>query len=253
MRVIVDRDDVEQALLISISTQDWKYEQRHQAQRILPFLFLGPVAAARDSAFLQRTGITMVVAVRNTLSAQARLLQSKAALSLGIQSKSVDVAGNQELIAAFPTAVDMINSHLAEMYQQSVSPNDGSSPGKVLIYCETGNERSAALVTAYIMAMYSMDMVKAIQVVQAERFAVSIDDETRNFLETFNAMLQARRDVIRQQVESTISFNSTRPSKPGKRTLDDTYSDADIDMVEANGNADDARFEKRDGLAPFIS
>ena len=46
---------------------DWKYEQRHQAQRILPFLYLGPVAAARDVAFLQRSGITMVVAVRYIL------------------------------------------------------------------------------------------------------------------------------------------------------------------------------------------
>ena len=46
---------------------EWKYEQRHQAQQILPFLFLGPVASARDVAFLQRSGITMVLAVRNTL------------------------------------------------------------------------------------------------------------------------------------------------------------------------------------------
>ena len=46
---------------------EWQYEQRHQAQQILPFLYLGPVAAARDVDFLQRSGITMVVAVRNTL------------------------------------------------------------------------------------------------------------------------------------------------------------------------------------------
>ena len=46
---------------------EWQYEQRHQAQRILSFLYLGPVAAARDATFLQRSGITMVVAVRNTL------------------------------------------------------------------------------------------------------------------------------------------------------------------------------------------
>ena len=46
---------------------EWQYEQRHQAQQILPFLYLGPVAAARDVDFLQRSGITMVLAVRNTL------------------------------------------------------------------------------------------------------------------------------------------------------------------------------------------
>lgn len=46
---------------------EWKYEQRHQAQQILPFLFLGPVTAARDVGFLQSSGITMVLCVRNTL------------------------------------------------------------------------------------------------------------------------------------------------------------------------------------------
>ena len=244
---------------------DWRYEQRHQAQQILSFLFLGPVTAARDATFLQKAGITMVLAVRNTLSAQARLLGSKAAANLRIQSAAVDVAGNQELIAAFPTAINIINNHLSEMYDlqaqahgSSEQAGGGSSPGKVLVFCESGNERSAALVTAYIMAMYSMDIVKAIQLVQAERFAISIDDATRNYLETYNTILQAKRDVIKQQSDyraSTISnglYNHTlRPHQNGKRSLDETYDDGDVHMRGGMGNDDRERFEQRDGLAPF--
>ena len=241
---------------------DWRYEQRHQAQQILPFLYLGPVTAARDTAFLQRTGITMVLAVRNSLSAQARLLGSKAAASLGIQTASVDVAGNQELIAAFPTAIDIINQHLSEMYErhaQAHGPSEdagGSSPGKLLVFCESGNERSAALVTAYIMAMYSMDVIKAIQLVQAERFAISIDDSTRNYLETYNSMLQAKRDVIKQHSDHLAFMNSDiqhviLKRQNGKRGLDETYDDADVDMDGGMGHADRERFEHRDGLAPF--
>ena len=241
---------------------DWRYEQRHQAQQILPFLFLGPVTAARDTAFLQRTGITMVLAVRNSLSAQARLLGSKAAANLGIQTASVDVAGNQELIAAFPTAIDIINQHLSDMYEQHAQTHEsngdagGSSPGKVLVFCESGNERSAALVTAYVMAMYSMDVIKAIQLVQAERFAISIDDPTRNYLETYNSMLQAKRDVIKQQLDYDVFMNSGVQNvilkrKNGKRGLDETYDDEDIEMNGGMGHADKERFEHRDGIAPF--
>lgn len=175
----------------------------------------------------------------------------------------MDVAGNQELIAALPAAIDMINSHLSDMYHLESQRNaalreqDGaSSPGKVLVFCETGNERSAALVTAYIMAMYSWNLIKSLQLVQSLRFAVSIDDTTRNYLETYHCILQAKRDVIQQQsnihaIDAAASSNTHSDSliKPqnSKRTLDDTYEDDDVAM----DNNDLDRFEKREGAAPF--
>lgn len=189
-------------------------------------------------------------------------------VNLGIQLKNVDVAGNQELIAALPSAIDMINSHLFAMYQLATKQNPsfmqdtgGSSPGKVLVFCESGNERSAALVTAYIMAMYSMDLVRAIQLVQAQRFAVSIDDTTRNYLETYNYILQAKRDVIQQKIEISAFHatmdsgkhfdNSIIPRPSSKRTLEETFEDKDVEMDSGMGNDDRERFEKREGLAPF--
>ena len=242
------------------------------AQQILPFLYLGPMAAARDRNFLQREGITMVLAVRNTMSAQAKLLGSKAAQEMGIETRNVDVAGNQELIAAFPRAIDVINTHLSAMYQlqqargaqatASAQNHPPSTPGKVLVFCESGNERSATLVTAYIMAMYSADLIKAIQIVQAQRFAVAFDDSLRNLLSTYEIILRAKRDVV--QADSRIVGNGGT-GKPGlnnstngglgkssKRTIDDSYEDDDdMDMDGGDRFLDHGRFEGRASSAPF--
>lgn len=251
---------------------DWKYEQRRMAQRILPFLYLGPVSAARDKDYLQAEGITMILAIRNTMSAQANLLGSKAASDLHIQHAAVDVAGNQELIAAFPRVTELINSHLSTVYnRQEVNgatpvqdTHQGESAiagkGKVLVFCESGNERSAAVVAAYMMAMYSMDLVKTIQIVQAQRFCVSLDDSLKNLLHSYEIILQAKRDVAASDMSwaPEASFhkpqtmtNIARTGKSVKRTLNDAY---DVDMERSDGNVhmDDGRFEGRDGEAPFL-
>lgn len=250
---------------------EWKYEQRRMAQQILPFLYLGPMSVAKDRNFLEREGITMVIAVRNTMSAQARLLGSKAAQELGIRTQMIDVAGNQELIAAFPRAIEAINSHLSEMYKQhqvrrtnaaaGAHINLQSTPGRVLVFCESGNERSATLVTAYIMAMYATDLVKAIQIVQAQRFAVAFDDSLRNLLLTYEIILKARRDVVQadnglfsvhggvRALGASVQ-NDNGAGKRSKRTFDDTYDD-DMETDGGNVHLDHGRFEMRDGAAPF--
>lgn len=249
---------------------DWKYEQRRMAQQVLPFLFLGPVSAARDSKFLQDNGITMVLAVRNTMSAQAKLLSSKAAVGLGIQCNFIDVAGNQELIAAFPRAIELINSHLSSMYQlaqsrkhqASGSEDPPSTPGKVLVFCESGNERSATVVTAYLMAMYSMDLIPSIQIVQAQRFAVAFDESLKTLLQTYHTILQAKRDVVQAGNEylrnGHVAIGGAAESnaqearvgkKSTKRTLDEADYEMDTDADEGSGMEE--RFEKREGHAPF--
>lgn len=246
-------------LVSTNSMLEWKYEERRKAQQILPFLFLGPSSAAKDRDFLQREGITMILAVRNTMSAQAKLLSSKVAQELGIESQAIDVAGNQELIAAFSKGIETINTHMSTVCQAhtrlQAHPSSASTPGKVLVFCESGNERSATLVTAYIMAMYSTDLVKAVQLVQAQRFAVAFDDSLRNLLATYEIILKAKRDTFRaQNLATSTSGTSTNPSMNAaarqKRTIDDA-DDYDMDIEAGNGQMDEARFEKREGYAPF--
>ena len=261
------------------SMMSWTYEQRRMAQRILPFLFLGPISAARDLAFLQREGITMIMAVRDTMSAQANLLGSKAAVNAGIESRTIDVAGNQELIAAFPRAIEAINAHLSARYGQQQqtaaelrSQEQRSKPsvlGQVLVFCESGNDRSAAVVAAYIMAMFSLDLVSTVQIIQSQRFCVAFDDHMRIMLKSYEGILLAKRDVAEStsklhtaqavrvgivtdaRVQATPkSEGSHRLVRASKRTLDEAH-DGDLSMDDDDNQWDDERFEQRAGYAPF--
>ena len=202
----------------------------------------------------------------------AQLLGSKAAQELGIDTKMIDVAGNQELIAAFPRAIEAINAHLSTMYQQDQVRRtqaadtkqahlQSSAPGRVLVFCESGNERSATLVTAYIMAMYATDLIKAIQIVQAQRFAVAFDDSLRNLLSTYEIILKAKRDVVQANnrllgmpggnSDPSASVGSDDGAgKSSKRPFDDIHDD-DMEMDGGDVHLDYGRFVMRDGSAPF--
>ena len=248
---------------------DWKYEERRKAQEILPFLYLGPAGAARDRGFLRDAGITMVLGVRDAgLSAmQANLLTPKAPRDLGLETAVIELQSGHNLIPAFKQGIDKINDHLGPRFQSWVIPMTASQvaqpeftvpiPGKVLVFCETGNERSAALVAAYIMAMYSLDIVKALQIVQSQRFCVSVDDNMRHILQAFQDVLSARRDVGQPQ-HLLGAMNGAGQGNKGwgngsrrvsKRSIDDAYEDDEMrDVGEGSG---EYWSEKRAGVAPF--
>lgn len=238
--------------------KDWKYEQRRTAQEVLPFLWLGPVAAARDTSFLQSHQITMVLALRNLQSGDAIRLRSKAALQLGIESETIDVAGNHELISALLRGIEIINAHISHLHKrwqaETSSPsNIGiSPPGKVLVYCESGNELSANLVAAYLMAIYSVDLVKAIQVIQAQRFCAPFDDASKFLLRTFGDIVQAQRDSRRatsgaphKGTAGDRTQSMAIKAKVSKRNLDEMYNEKD------DGEMDIEWDEAREGYAPF--
>lgn len=250
-------------------TRNWKYENRREAQLITPFLYLGPSVAAKDIKFIQVEGITMLLVIRDTMSAQARMLSGdKVANQLGIASAAVDVSGSQELIAAFPRAIKIINEHLLSIYRQQALTGTGHSDGniiidqstfkrgKVLVFCESGNERSACVVAAYMMAVYGMDLVAAIQFVQSQRFCIALDDQMKGLLLSFQDILEAQRFV--QKAKSTGLTPVSAVPDPGlfdpgrrnsKRHIDDTI-DKDME-VDASGEMDDGRFEGRTSFRPF--
>ena len=257
---------------------EWRYEERRTGQEILPFLFLGPVAAASDGNWLREHGITMVLAVRDTLTAQAMLLAPKVPQQLDIPLVNVDVRGSSQLISAFPRAIAAINSHLSERYRLHQSQNTQGQqshraqtgvPGRVLVFCESGNERSATLVAAYIMAMYSVNMVNAIQIVQSQRFCICIDDSLKWALQSYQDILAAKRDVAsaanqiaapgsNNRYAGTLSRESLSvpadSSDSGrKRSLDHVYGD-DLPMADAPADGSTAMGDaRREGSAPFIS
>ncbi|KAI9865754.1 MAG: hypothetical protein M1824_000014 [Vezdaea acicularis] len=260
---------------------DWEYEWRRNAQRILPFLYIGPWGACKDRDFLRREGISMLLAVRDTLSAEARFMDgSKIANELGLRYESVDVAGNQELIHAFPATVKLMNDHLKDVYDQrrpktlkdpnsNLPAKETFAIGKVLIYCESGNERSASLVAAYLMAMLDIDVPLAIRIVQGCRFCVCFSDAAKFMLQSYENILKARRDVeVAQQNESSVNGGNQnegsllpdgevslpasgrrqafRGIKRGLEVEDENEGVGDIEMID-----DQERFTEREGNAPF--
>jgi len=200
----------------------------------------------------------MLLVIRDSRSAIARLLSGdKVAQQLGIESAAIDVADSQQLIAVFPKTVKFINDHLISEYRKHMSDghqqeNSGRSTwGKVLVFCESGNERSAAVVAAYLMHMYGLDLVNALQYIQTQRFCVAFDDNMKNLLLNYQDILNAQRSVAESPTPPQIPLEATSgPSqlkaKRGREVVD--LADGDMDLDDAD---DEERFGGRTTFAPF--
>lgn len=196
----------------SLKLSEWNYSMRRGAQPILPFLYLGPSSFLKDLDFLSAKGFTLLLAVRSKQSAQARLVSGAGpATYLGIDADTIDVMDAQELIAALPRAVRRINDHLA-----SADPGKTGHwpPKKVFVFCESGNERSAMVVMAYVMVMFNLDFAGALNMVQQRRFSISIEEQPRQLMMSFESILVAKRDVeaSRRAAEATCPATASMPA-----------------------------------------
>lgn len=198
--------------------QLWSYDMRRVAQQILPFLWLGPISSALDREFLQREGITLLLAV--PFSNHSRPTGRRVADELGIETDSVTLADGQNYIYQYLRAVRRINDHLFLHSTPTHMP-------KILVFCETGSDRSAAVVVAYIMAMYGLDWLSARWAVSHRRLCVAIGEQIRQSLISFESIVAAKRDVAKAGVNSF--GNNAR-----KRGIDATGDDADVDMMDGN-------------------
>jgi hypothetical protein len=239
---------------------EWAYERRRQAQMILPWLFLGPMVASKDKEFFAREGITMVLAIRSRDNSMSGALQ--AARDAGLAVATIETPTYHSLIGRFADTTKMINEHVARVRQQALGQTGQPTLGKVLVFCESGNEKSAAVVAAYLMEILdNFDYIKAMQVCQAQRFCVNFDDTIKNILRSYWDILQARRSVSsynaeQYQANAFNGFNqnaahlqSNLAAKP-KRSIEDTRDEDDIDMDDGLDPSDALRFQGRD-ITPF--
>ncbi|EEQ34252.1 hypothetical protein McanMca71_005041 [Microsporum canis] len=177
---------------------DWSYEQRRTAQDILPFLYLGPATITRDKDFLVKEGITLLLAIRDRNRVQALTVNGeKSAAILGIDSDFLEVSNTQELISEIPNVIRRINSHLCPCAAHQPS---GGKARKVLVFCDTGNEKSACVVAAYIMAMLQTRATAAASHVQVRRLCTNIGS-TFDILKSFETILDAQRVIARNTVD----------------------------------------------------
>lgn len=233
---------------------EWTYDRRRQAQMILPWLYLGPMMAAKDKNFLAREGITMALAVRARENSMTGAMQ--ASREVCAEVATVDAPTFYELTSKFAETNRLINTHVARFRQHSLETSGQAILGKVLVYCESGNEKSAAVAAAYLMDLLdSFDHIKAMQVCQAQRFCVNFDDTIKNILQSYWDILRARRSVAssieEEQYPNGHASNGlqVQPAQAPKqkRTIEHTRDDDDMDVDDG---ADALRFLGRDNT-PF--
>jgi len=155
---------------------EWTYEMRREMQEILPGVFLGPYGSAKDRNELMNKGITHVLIVRSTLE---RRLDPKFPAELKYQIVEVPEGPTENLILYFPECNACI--------QQAI--NEG---GKILVHCNAGLSRSAAVVVAYVMESLRMPFTEAIQHVQSRRCCIHISEALHNQLREFETIYQNR-------------------------------------------------------------
>ncbi|KAF7550621.1 hypothetical protein G7Z17_g5596 [Cylindrodendrum hubeiense] len=243
---------------------DWSYEQRREAQPLLDFLYLGPNSVVRDHAFLQREGITMVLVARDVRMANTPLMSiEKAAQALGLQIRYVDIEGPHQMISEFSSTICAINDHLLAVYHSQAQGmnQDGHlivepssfRRGKVLITCETGNDRSAAIAAAYIMAVFGKGMITTLQFICIQRFCCCFDEDVKRKLQSWEDILRARSQVALSR-SAAPSESGALPSAPhAKRHIDEVMDTEDGFVDAGNGVVTDLdRFAGRDAFTPFL-
>ncbi|RYP68395.1 hypothetical protein DL771_006659 [Monosporascus sp. 5C6A] len=259
-------------LIAHDSATNWAYENRRTAQSVLDYLYLGPASVARDRQWLRDNGITLLVAARDSRMAGLRLMGvDRVAKELGIQAEHIDVSGHHELIRAFPMIVRKINDHMLSVYRsQAVRDDEGARAqggnmvidkasfkrGRVLVFCETGNDRSAGIVVAYLMSVMGMSMVQACQFIHFRRFCVSLDEELKQLLKNYEEILTAQRTVHRHEMDTAAHGAApgfATPVKKGKRGIEETMrGDGEDDETTDPFSMDRDRYIGREAFVPFV-
>lgn len=227
----------------------WEYNMRRTAQPILPFLLLGPSTAARDPDFVRETGVTMLISVRSAVSARAAPKYLNAALldsAAGLSTITLDLDTPYDLITRLPQTIKAMNDHLESNCNKGPTGELEGLRGKILVFCESGNERSTALVAAYLMVLFGVDVVNAVHIMQSQRFCIAPEDGMKNMLTTFDDVLKAKREISMQQAQGLAASTTTK----SKRSVDEMY-DSDDAMEDGADESNDLGVRK--DWAPFQS
>lgn len=224
----------------------WKYDARHKAQSILPFLYLGPASVARDANYITQNGITMVIAVRSAQSArfQPRWLDpSRFQACANLQTATFDVDGPFDLIQRIQPMLKVMTDHLQSHTLATQINNVTDIGGRILVFCESGNDRSPVLVAAYLMLVWGLAWHESLNLIHAFRFSVSLNGSMNDMLKTWEGIVGAERDTAHAVGDS--GSNVIGSSRKAKRTLDDAY-DSDETMT------DEVEVATRPGVSPFV-
>jgi len=228
---------------------EWTYERRREAQMVLPYLYLGPMTAAKNEKWLKEEGITCLLCIRQKSTFESKLMNGvlRKAQEIGMQYETVDSSSNQDLIHSFPATTSFIYDHVQQNF------HDTGYTGKVLVFCESGNERAAGVVAAYLMERHEdVDYIKAMQLVQAQRFCVNFDDAMKRLLQGYWDILCAKRAVAAHSTGLLPPSATAATMPPVPKVKRGLQTDQGEDGAMFDMNEDDiARFGGRT-FTPFI-
>lgn len=228
---------------------NWQYSHREQAQAILPWLYLGPVKSARSRDFLEQTSITLVVNIRQD-SCNPNLRRTPLAISvpeqMGIQAELITVKDTQSLAAQFESTSRLISEHLER--KRSETPT-----GKVLVCCESGNDRSAAIAAAYLVDALKISLIEAGQLLQYRRFSVNLDESLKGVLQAYEQYSIARREVSASN--GNAAHQAPFPAKAGtglkRKSLKRSAREDDDDIDMCSGQ--DHLSASYRAFSPFVN
>lgn len=237
----------------------WQYEMRREAQSILPFLYLGPPLALKNIDALKREGISLLIGIRSRRSALERLTVNgeKAGLRLRAQVHHFEVDSDQELVSVLPAIIRTINDHMCNCRTHTPPAHELRIFPKALIFCETGNEKAAAVAAAYLMAMLNYEPKRAMANIQARRLSVIFGESLKAMLKSFEDILSANRVVVASQkmpapMDPMYPKTTTLLRRKRRSSFSDNAGDgrAPGDGPAGAGDSDDSH-EWRQGVPPF--
>jgi serine/threonine/tyrosine-interacting protein len=239
---------------------DWTYHSRREAQEILPFLYLGPASSATKE-YLSKENFTFVVGISlEPIYFISRAL--KVAEQLNIESFTMVVKSQVDLISDFSNITRHINNHLVRQHQAHLANPliHPSLTGKVLLVCETGSDKSAAVAVAYLMETFeNTNLQKAMQIVITCRFSCNLTPFTTQ-LAAYEQVLRARSSLahspkldVSPTIIATIGHGIERERTPDVNENFRRARDQFLHNVDDEEFADRERFSGRHGPQPFKS
>lgn len=224
-------------------SEDWNYEQRWTAQPIVDGLYLGPTNVVRDHDYLHSNGITMVVVVCSNWVKNTRLKSvTMAEEFLRLDTEYIALENDAQIIHDLQKVFGVFAAHgkrLEHLGKQS----------KILVTCETGNDRSAAVVAAFIMALYGETMITVLQFMSLKRFCISFSEDTKRMLLAWQDIVAASSSL--QQHNSSLVDGPSVPLQPTDLPARKRSRERSPD-IEMGTDDDSERFVGREDFVPFI-
>lgn len=203
----------------------WEYADRRSLQEIVPGIYIGPLAAARDREALDRFGIKTLVAVRTQTT--KNIFKSK--FPDIYRYENLDIVEGS-LLSALPRVKPFVDACL----------NRGE---KILFYDETGNAKAAILVCSYLMETGPMNSQNAYSLVKSKRLSVSLNEHERYQLEEFETLLKARNSIVAHP------YTHQELNRPGRRRK---HGDEREDEEESMREREHSTSQDYRKLNPFL-